>query len=288
MDLSDDMLLGGRVRIRQAPEGYRAGMDAALLAASCDAPARSRVLEAGCGVGAALLAAAVRLPTVSFVGIERDPAALALACANIALNGLQNRVSAVAGDVDASFNALQTAPFDAVLANPPYFDDAGALRGPHAAKRDAWIADGGLGAWIAFLTKATRRGRDHHPDPPRRPPRRHPGAVVTQGRFYPDQTDSALRGYTIQACARQGGEDRASALEASAAPGPPRTRRGQAHARGRSDSARRGGAELALSGSRLSSWRDRRACSWRSRASWPAGGRRPLRSDVRRRGGAWP
>ena len=158
MNLSDDMLLGGRVRIRQGVEGYRAGVDAALLAASCDAPARSRVLEAGCGVGAALLAAAARRPAASFVGIERDPAALALACANIALNELQNRVSAQAGDVEAPFSVLQTAPFDAVLANPPFFDDAGALRGPDAAKRDAWIADGGLGAWIGFLIKAVREG----------------------------------------------------------------------------------------------------------------------------------
>lgn len=158
MDLSDDMLLGGRVRIRQGLDGYRAGMDAALLAAACDAAARSRVLEAGCGVGAALLAAAVRLPEVSFVGIERDPAALALACANIALNGLQSRVSAQAGDVEAPFGALQTAPFDAVLANPPYFDDPAALRGPHAAKRDAWIADGGLETWVGFLIKAVREG----------------------------------------------------------------------------------------------------------------------------------
>ncbi|MDP3632401.1 MAG: methyltransferase, partial [Phenylobacterium sp.] len=53
----EDRLLDGRVRLRQAPEGYRAGMDAALLAAACDAPDGARVLEAGCGVGGALLAA---------------------------------------------------------------------------------------------------------------------------------------------------------------------------------------------------------------------------------------
>jgi tRNA1(Val) A37 N6-methylase TrmN6 len=158
MDFSDDMLLGGRVRIRQGLEGYRAGVDAALLAAACDAAAGAKVLEAGCGVGGALLAAAVRRGSAAFTGIERDPAALALAKANIELNHLEDRVTAHAGDIGTPFSALQLPPFDAVLANPPFFDDPGALRGPSAAKREAWLADGGLGAWISFLNKAVREG----------------------------------------------------------------------------------------------------------------------------------
>jgi tRNA1(Val) A37 N6-methylase TrmN6 len=158
MDLSDNMLLGGRVRIRQQLDGYRAGMDAALLAAACDAGAGARVLEVGCGAGGALLAAAVRRDGATFTGIERDPAARSLAQANIALNQLESRVEARTGDVEAPFGALGLKPFDAVLANPPFFDDPGALRGPSAARRGAWLADGGLAAWVLFLTKAVREG----------------------------------------------------------------------------------------------------------------------------------
>ena len=43
--ITEDLLLNGRIRLRQPARGYRAGMDAALLAAACDAKADQRVLE---------------------------------------------------------------------------------------------------------------------------------------------------------------------------------------------------------------------------------------------------
>ena len=49
MDVTQDGLLGGRIALRQSAQGYRAGMDAALLAAACDAKPGDRVVEAGCG-----------------------------------------------------------------------------------------------------------------------------------------------------------------------------------------------------------------------------------------------
>jgi len=149
-------MLGGRVRLRQATAGYRAGMDAALLAAACDVGPGERAFEAGCGVGAVILQAAFRRPQASFVGVEADPAALDLARENIALNGVADRVEAIAGDVGAAFAKLGLATFEAVLANPPFFDDPGAIRGPAPSRRAAWIASEGLGAWLAFLTKAAR------------------------------------------------------------------------------------------------------------------------------------
>jgi tRNA1(Val) A37 N6-methylase TrmN6 len=158
MDVSEDRMLGGRLRLHQVLRGYRAGLDAALLAAACDASPGERVVEPGCGAGAALLAAAVRRPGVRFMGVERDGAALDLAQANIELNGLGDRVKARGGDVGEPFSRLGLPPFDAALANPPFFDDPASLRGPGGAKRSAWIADEGLVGWTAFLTKAIREG----------------------------------------------------------------------------------------------------------------------------------
>jgi tRNA1(Val) A37 N6-methylase TrmN6 len=157
-DVTEDAVLDGRVRLRQPARGYRAGLDAALLAAACDAKAGERVIEAGCGAGAALLAAAVRCEGAHFTGVERDPAALALARENIVLNGLEGRVEAVAGDVALRFSGLGLPVFDAALANPPFFDDPDALRGPAAERRGAWMADDGLVAWVGFLSKAVREG----------------------------------------------------------------------------------------------------------------------------------
>ena len=156
--ISENAMLDGRVRLLQPKRGYRAGLDAALLAAACDAGAGARVLEAGCGPGAALLAAAARRPQARFTGLERDPQAAALARRNVALNALNGRVDILEGDVAQGFQALGLAPFDAALANPPFFDDPAALRAPAPERRGAWMADDGLAAWTAFLLKAVREG----------------------------------------------------------------------------------------------------------------------------------
>jgi tRNA1(Val) A37 N6-methylase TrmN6 len=155
---TEDGFLGGRLRLRQARRGYRAGMDAALLAAACDAGPGQIVVEAGCGPGAALLSAALRRPQSRFVGVERDPAALNLALANIAANGLQDRVQAIGGDIVQKPASLGLNPFDAALANPPFFDDPAAIRGPAPERVGAYMADDGLEAWARFLLKAVREG----------------------------------------------------------------------------------------------------------------------------------
>jgi len=156
--VTEDAVLNGRVKLRQAVAGYRAGMDAALLAAACDAAPGDRVIEAGCGVGGALLAAATRRQGARFVGLERDSAAVELARGNVALNALADRVEIVAGDVEAGFRALDRPVFDAVISNPPFFDDPAALRAPAPEKSGAWMADGGLKAWTGFCLKAVREG----------------------------------------------------------------------------------------------------------------------------------
>lgn len=162
-ETTDDRLMNGRVRLLQPKHGYRAGMDAALLAAACDLKPGERALEAGCGAGAALFQAAERCPGGKFVGVERDPQALSLAEQNVVLNGVEDRVMVRAGDVGRGFAAhgfLEPGepPFDLAFANPPFFDDPNALRAPSPEKRQAWIADTGLDAWTRFLLKAVREG----------------------------------------------------------------------------------------------------------------------------------
>jgi tRNA1(Val) A37 N6-methylase TrmN6 len=155
---SEDGFLGGQLRLRQPRHGYRAGLDAALLAAACDAAPSARIVEAGCGAGAALLSAAIRRPATLLTGIEREADAVALARLNIDANGLRDRAQVIEGDVGRPFRLLGLEPFDAAICNPPFFDDPAALRPPAATRRAAWMADDGLAAWIGFLIKAVREG----------------------------------------------------------------------------------------------------------------------------------
>lgn len=152
----ENALLGGRVRLRQPARGYRAGMDAALLAAAVAAKQGERVIEAGCGAGAVLMQIAARCPGVALTGLERGPAMAALARENAVLNGADAQI--VEGDVAAGFRALDLPLFDRAVSNPPFFDDPGALRAPAEGKRGAWMADDGLKAWTTFLLKSVREG----------------------------------------------------------------------------------------------------------------------------------
>lgn len=133
-------------------------MDAALLAAACDAADGARVLDVGCGPGAVMLAAAIRRPRTLFTGLERDPAAVALARDNVIANALQDRVTVIEGDLATRLSAIGQPPFDAALANPPFFDDDRTLRAPGPEKHGAWITTEGLAAWTAFLIKSVRVG----------------------------------------------------------------------------------------------------------------------------------
>lgn len=153
---AESALLGGRVRLRQPVKGYRAGMDAALLAAAVSAEPGQRVIEAGCGAGAVLMQIAARQPGAALIGLERDPAMAALARENAVLNAATATI--LEGDVAAGFRALDLPPFDWAVSNPPFFDDPGALRAPAEGKRGAWMADDGLKAWTTFLLKSVREG----------------------------------------------------------------------------------------------------------------------------------
>ena len=67
--LTDDAFLGGQLRLFQPAQGYRAGMDAVLLAAAVPAEAGQRVLDLGCGAGTAGLCLAKRVDAVALTGV---------------------------------------------------------------------------------------------------------------------------------------------------------------------------------------------------------------------------
>lgn len=146
--------LGGRVQLRQPVRGYRAALDAALLAAFTPAACDQSVLEIGTGAGAVLTAIGHRCPGRTLFGLERDAQMADLARQNLALNGLSGTI--VTADIADGFRSTGLERADWVIANPPYFDDPADLRAPDAAKRGAWMADDGLEGWITFMLAAAR------------------------------------------------------------------------------------------------------------------------------------
>ncbi len=146
-EIREDGFLGGRVRLRQPRQGYRAATDPVFLAAAVPAGTGDRVLDLGCGAGAASLCLAARVPGLDLHGLDLQPSYLALASANAALNGVSLHLHA--GDVADPPRDLRQHAFDQVMLNPPYH--AGESAPSPVADRDRANREdaSGLAAWLA-------------------------------------------------------------------------------------------------------------------------------------------
>ncbi len=123
--ITQDALLDGRVRLRQPARGYRAAIDPVFLAAAVPARVGERVLDLGCGAGAAALCLLTRLPEVEVTGLELQGEMARLAADNAKSNGLSARFRVLQGDILAPPAALEPGSFDRVMLNPPYLASAG-------------------------------------------------------------------------------------------------------------------------------------------------------------------
>ena len=150
--VDDTALLDGRVHLRQPVDGFRAAVDAVLLAAAVPARPGEWVADLGCGTGAAALCVLARVPDAGAVGIERDPSAAVLARENAGLNGAALHVAVG----DAAHAPLLNASADHVLANPPHQrPDTG--RPPAPGRVAANVEDGaGPAAWLAAMAALLR------------------------------------------------------------------------------------------------------------------------------------
>jgi tRNA1(Val) A37 N6-methylase TrmN6 len=151
MPVTEDALLGGRVRLRQPVDGARASIDPIFLAAAVPVEPGELVLDIGCGTGAAMLCVAAREPQCRVVGLERQRELVRIAGDNLILNGMAARASVMVGDLLNPPPRISAGAFDHVIANPPYLDRARANETPNPARAEATIeGDAGLGDWVRF------------------------------------------------------------------------------------------------------------------------------------------
>jgi tRNA1(Val) A37 N6-methylase TrmN6 len=150
--LTRDAALDGRLWLWQPARGFRFGIDAVLLAAAVPARPGDRVLELGCGVGAAVLSLATRLPGLTLTGVEAQAPYATLAARNAAENGIALRV--VTADLTALPAPVRAESFDQILMNPPYFDRAAGVAARDAGRDTALAGATPLADWI---TTAARR-----------------------------------------------------------------------------------------------------------------------------------
>lgn len=107
-----------------------------------------RVLDLGTGTGCLLLAILHDIPDAFGVGVDRAPAAAALAATNAARIGLADRATFVAGDWANSLNGR----FDLIVGNPPYIptQEIGTLMPEVGHHEPALALDGGADGLTAY------------------------------------------------------------------------------------------------------------------------------------------
>jgi tRNA1Val (adenine37-N6)-methyltransferase len=142
--LSRDAFLCGRLHLWQPKQGYRAATDPVLLAAACPAEPGQSVLDLGCGVGAAALCLAARVPGLRLAGLELQAEYAALALRNADENGFAMQVEQ--GDLTDMPRPLRV-DFDHVIANPPYYPRGG-TPSPNVGRATALQIDTPLSAWV--------------------------------------------------------------------------------------------------------------------------------------------
>jgi tRNA1(Val) A37 N6-methylase TrmN6 len=154
---SEDLLLGGRLRLRQPTSGYRVAIDPIFLAAAVPAGPSDAVLDVGCGVGAAALCLAARVPGCRVTGVEVQRDLVRLAGDNIVLNELSAQISVMQGDLLNLPPRLAPGAFDHVMANPPFLEAASATAPPNPGKATANVeGSANLAAWVRIALAMVR------------------------------------------------------------------------------------------------------------------------------------
>ena len=105
--VTDDAFLGDGLRVLQPKHGYRAGIDAVLLAATVAGDGALRVADLGAGAGVVGLCVARRLPAARVTLVEREAELVEIARQNAIRNGLSDRVAVVSGDVTGKAELLR-------------------------------------------------------------------------------------------------------------------------------------------------------------------------------------
>ena len=110
------------------------GMDAVLLSGFASVKPGGRVLDMGTGTGIIPILLEAKTEGKHFTGLEIQPESADMARRSVALNGLEDKIAIVTGDIKEASRIFGGASFDVVTCNPPYMEGNHGLKNPEDAK----------------------------------------------------------------------------------------------------------------------------------------------------------
>ncbi len=152
MQTTIDDFLGGKVRLIQDKNGYRATSDAILVAAAVRAKSGESVLDVGCGTGIILYCLNARIGNLKLTGVEIQSDLYQYALQNSELN--QCSVELFCESIFEKSAQLHGKQFHHVVTNPPYYTEEFIRQHPQTATAYHQTVD--LTQWISVCLKHIR------------------------------------------------------------------------------------------------------------------------------------
>ena len=129
----DDLERNG-YQIIQRTDGFCFGMDAVLLSGFAAVKRGEKALDLGTGTGIIPILLEAKTEGEHFSALEIQEEVADMARRSVALNGLEQKITIVNGDIKEASQIFGPASFDVVTSNPPYMNHSGGLKNPHLPK----------------------------------------------------------------------------------------------------------------------------------------------------------
>ncbi|HHU05467.1 MAG TPA: tRNA1(Val) (adenine(37)-N6)-methyltransferase [Clostridiales bacterium] len=118
--MEQDQLWSGGPVLLQSENVFKLGTDSVLLSDFALDIRAQRAVDLGCGCGVIAIALACQ-KDIKVDAIDISEAAAELTRRNVSLNGLEEKVKVICGDVRRHREFFEAGAYDLVVTNPPYF-----------------------------------------------------------------------------------------------------------------------------------------------------------------------
>ena len=115
-----DELQRNGYHIIQDPERFCFGMDAVLLSGFAKVKAGERAIDLGTGTEIIPILLEAKTRGEHFTGLEIQSESAEMARRSVALNGLEEKIEIIEGDIKQASQLFGASSFDVVTSNPPY------------------------------------------------------------------------------------------------------------------------------------------------------------------------
>ncbi len=129
----DDLQRNG-YRIIQHPGKFCFGMDAVLLSGFATARKGELVLDLCSGTGIIPILMEAKTEAARLTGLEIQEESADMARRSVLLNGLEEKIHIVTGNIREADRYFSSASFDVITCNPPYMTGQHGLTNPEASK----------------------------------------------------------------------------------------------------------------------------------------------------------